>query len=87
MSLIHTSIIADNYNHLAPVAKGKNNHRQPHVTNVQISSLIDMRALGMTQKECDKHFGRSANCCPGVVFRHGLYAAIEKRIMELSNIH
>lgn len=83
MSMAHVSKIAHSYAHLKPVPQSKSKHKKNHFSAIGISSIIDMRALGMTFKECDKHFDRGENCCSGVVFRHKLYDAIEARKMEL----
>jgi len=48
-----------------------------------LQKMINLRAIGVTYKECSHYFNRSANSCAGGVDTNNLYGAIKLRREEL----
>ena len=54
-------------------------------SEAQVETLVLLRALRFTLRECGKHFDRSITACSTVIQTQNLYKAIDKKREELIN--
>ncbi len=87
MSLIFKPLISFNFGaSKSSTVKNKYVHREEiRWSEAQVETLVLLRALRCTLKECGKHFGRSITACATVIQNRNLYKDIDKKREELVN--
>jgi hypothetical protein len=69
----------------APVKKNQVDRERLSWSEDQLETLISLRSLRFTLKECGEHFGRSGNACSNIIEYRQLKGLIKQKREELVN--
>ena len=69
----------------APVKKNQVDRERLSWSEEQLETLISLRSLRFTLKECGEHFGRSGNACSNIIEYRQLKGLIKEKREELVN--
>jgi hypothetical protein len=69
----------------APVKKNQVDRERLSWSEDQLETLMRLRALRFTLKECGEHFGRSGNACSNIIEYRQLKGLIKQKREELVN--
>ena len=69
----------------ASVRKNQVSREKLHWSDEQLETLISLRSLRFTLKECGEHFGRSGNACSNIIEYRQLKGLIKQKREELVN--
>jgi|TARA_R110001632_G_scaffold47203_2_gene119638 hypothetical protein len=69
----------------APVKKNQVDRERLSWSEDQLETLMCLRALRFTLKECGEHFGRSGNACSNIIEYRQLKGLIKQKREELVN--
>ena len=67
------------------VRKNQVSREKLHWSDEQLETLISLRSLRFTLKECGEHFGRSGNACSNIIEYRQLKGLIKEKREELVN--
>tara|TARA_R110000787_G_scaffold125325_2_gene236465 strand:+ start:235 stop:522 length:288 start_codon:yes stop_codon:yes gene_type:complete len=81
-------IIPDSFAHLknvaaTPVKMPARISNRAYWTTEELDKLINLRAIGLSLKDCSKQLKKSEYACNSAVFHYDLYSIIESKKQEL----
>tara|TARA_R110000868_G_C10799963_1_gene756984 strand:- start:283 stop:570 length:288 start_codon:yes stop_codon:yes gene_type:complete len=83
--------IADSFAHLkkaaiTPVKMPKRVLNRVYWSTEELFKFANLKAIGLSLKECSIRLGKSENACNNVIFHYDLYAIIEDKRQELIQV-